>query len=112
MSALDRMRSELRACAVPLIVAELLCERYACALRTGAETDWIAFYECLYRAMLDVAERNAYRAEEWAAQSLLLILRDDLGQELFGERITTLSLAFDRRLEKHFGVSLPMESTA
>ena len=80
MTPVQVLRIDLRRSGVDLHAREQTCSAYAQALTDCSSRCWEHFYRTLYHA-LQAAQVPA--GFEEAAQSLLSILEDDLGVQLF-----------------------------
>jgi hypothetical protein len=79
--AIGRFAADLRAAGVPPEECERIARLYELAL-TRAHA-WKRLYRATFAALRRSASRETLRAPE-AVDSLLLLLEDDLGQQLFG----------------------------
>lgn len=97
MNAVQRFESDLAACGMPRELSGLVCNRYARALETGAPAEWERFYQRLFFAMSELATQPECSGNCMAFETVMRILEDDLGWELFGERrLGRLRSAFAR----------------
>ena len=85
MNAVERLESDLTACGMPKELSGLVCNRYARALETGAPAEWERFYQRLFFAMSDLGAHPGFSGSREAFETVMRILEDDLGWELFGE---------------------------
>lgn len=80
MNPVQALRTDLRRTGVPANVQEETCTAYAHALVERTSKRWENFYRTLFDALHSA---TAPAIEHDALRSLLLILEDDLGVQLF-----------------------------
>ena len=87
MNPVRALRTDLRAALVDAADAYDVCRHYRVALAVRTTPAWERFYrrlsEALALACLRAASDN--RETETARRSLMLILQDDFGTQLFGD---------------------------
>lgn len=83
MNPVQALRIDLHGCAVNAQRAQQTCGAYACALSERSIERWESFYYRLFDALHEAPTPPAARE---SAESLLRILEDDLGVQLFEAR--------------------------
>lgn len=88
MNPLQALLTDLTDAGVPALAAAAVCADYETALIVGSGTAWVRFYRRLFAALQELGEpSNGGRCVQ-ARRSLLQIVEDDLGCELFPNGLT------------------------